>query len=90
MLYTRIIVILLFELGFGIKFNLIGTISISELLLLFYVPLFVLPKVKWDGTNDIKKITVAYALLLCFQILSEFMVGNDLPSALKGLAITVV
>lgn len=88
--YTKIIVLLLFELGFGIKFNLIGTISISELLLLFYVPLFVLPKVKWDGANDIKKTTAAYALLLCFQILSEFMVGNDLSSAMKGLAITVV
>ena len=88
--YTKIIVLLLFELGFGIKFNLIGTISISELLLLFYIPLFVWPKVKWDGANDIKKITAAYALLLCFQILSEFVVGNDLSSAMKGLAITVV
>ena len=90
MSYTGIIVILLFELGFGVKFNLIGTISISELFLLFYVPLFVLPKVKWSGANDISKITVAYALLLSFQAFSEFMVDNDLTSALKGLAITVV
>lgn len=90
MSYTRIIVILLFELGFGIKFKLIGTISISELLLLFYVPLFVLPKVKWGEANDIRKITVAYVLLLSFQVISEFIVRNDLSSALKGFAITVV
>lgn len=88
--YTKIIVLLLFELGFGIKFNLIGTISISELLLLFYVPLFVLPKVKWGEANDIRKITVTYISLLSFQVISEFIVRNDLSSALKGFAITVV
>ena len=88
--FSRIIVILLFELGFGIKFNLIGTISISELFLLFFVPLFILPKVRWKDAIGIKRITFAYVLLLCFQVLSEIMVGNDLDSALKGLAITVV
>lgn len=90
MLFSKIIVILLFELGFSIKFNLIGTISISELFLLFFVPLFILPKVRWKDATGIKRITIAYVLLLCFQVLSELMVGNDLDSALKGLAITVV
>lgn len=86
--YSKIIVIFLFELGFGIKFNLIGTISISELFLLFFVPLFILPKVRW--VTGMRRITIAYALLLSFQVFSEIMVGNDLDSALKGLAITVV
>lgn len=88
--YYKAAIILLFEIGFGIKFNIVGSISISELFLLFYVPLYVLPKVKWSKTADLKVITIAYAILLGFQILSEIIVGNDLSSALKGLAITVV
>lgn len=88
--YKNIFIILLFELGFGLKLNIIGVISVSELFLLFYVPLFILPKVKWSGNTRFRKITAAYVILLSFQILSEFIVGNDAPSALKGIAITVV
>lgn len=90
MQYSRILIILLFELGFGIKFNLVGVISISELFLLVFVPLFILPKVKWNNKTGVTKVTLAYALLFCFQILSEIIVGNDMTSALKGLAITIV
>lgn len=88
--YSKCIIILLFELGFGIKLNLIGVISVSELFLLIFVPLFVLPKVKWNEAVGVKQVTMAYSALLGFQILSEFMVGNNLSSALKGIAITVV
>lgn len=88
--YSKWIIILLFELGFGIKLNLIGVISVSELFLLIFVPLFVLPKVKWNEAVGVKQVTMAYSALLGFQILSEFMVGNNLSSALKGIAITVV
>lgn len=90
MLDKRTILVLLFELGFGIKFNLVGMISISELFLLVFVPLFILPKVKWKDAVDLKKITFAYTVLLTFQVISEFIVGNNLSSALKGIAITVV
>lgn len=88
--YSKWIIILLFELGFGIKLNLIGVISVSELFLLIFVPLFVFPKVKWNEAVGVKQVTMAYVALLSFQILSEFMVGNNLSSALKGIAITVV
>jgi hypothetical protein len=88
--YSKWIIILLFELGFGIKLNLIGVISVSELFLLIFVPLFVLPKVKWNEAVGVKQVTMAYSALLGFQILSEFMVGNNSSSALKGIAITVV
>ena len=88
--YSKWIIILLFELGFGIKLNLIGVISVSELFLLIFVPLFVLPKVKWNEDVGVKQVMMAYSALLGFQILSEFMVGNNLSSALKGIAITVV
>lgn len=88
--YSKWIIILLFELGFGIKLNLIGVISVSELFLLIFVPLFVFPKVNWNEAVGVKQVTMAYVALLSFQILSEFMVGNNLSSALKGIAITVV
>lgn len=88
--YSKIFIILLFEFGFAFKFNIIGTISISELFLFVYVPLFIFPKVKWGETNDFKKISIIYILLLCFQILSEIIIGNDWQNALKGLAITIV
>lgn len=90
MLYKKAIIILLFELGWGVKFNIVGVISLSELFLLVFVPLFILPKMKWGKAKDLMKITIAYVVLLCFQVFSEYMVGNDLQSALKGLAITVV
>lgn len=83
------ILIFLFELGFGFKFNIIGEISISELFLLIYTP-FILPKIRWTHANDFKKITIAYFCLLCVQIFSEIMVGNEISNSLKGLAITII
>ncbi len=88
--YGRIIALILFELGFGLKFNLVGSISVSELFLMLYVPLFVLPKVRWREAASLRHITVAYALLLTTQVVSEFMVANSLSSSLKGLAVTIV
>lgn len=83
------LLIFLFELGFGIKFNIVGEISISELFLLAYTP-FIIAKIRWQKTKELKTITVAYLVLLAAQIFSEILVSNGLSSSLKGLAITVV
>lgn len=83
------LLIFLFELGFGFKFNIIGEISISELFLLIYTP-FIFPKIRWTHANDLKKITIAYFCLLCTQIFSEIMVGNEISNSLKGIAITII
>lgn len=88
--YKYILILFLFELGFALKFNLIGEISISELFLLFYVPTFILPKVCWKSSKDLRDITIAYIILLVFQVFSEYMVGNELTSSLKGIAVTIV
>ena len=90
MRYREILTLLLFELGFGVKLNFIGVISISELFLMLFVPLFILPKVKWRKTNELRRLTIAYVLLFVSQVISEFIVGNDISSSFKGLAITVV
>ena len=84
------LLLFLFELGFGIKFHIIGEISLSELFLLAYVPLFVLPKVNWKSSQALRQLTWAYLALFVFQAISEYMVGNILSNALRGLAITVV
>ena len=83
------LLIFLFELGFGIKFNIVGEISISELFLLAYTP-FIIAKIRWQRAKELKTITVAYIVLLAAQIFSEVLVSNGLSSSLKGLAITVV
>lgn len=83
------ILIILFEIGFGIKFNIVGEISISELFLLAYTP-FIIAKIRWQRAKELKTITVAYSALLAAQIFSEVLVSNGLSSSLKGLAITVV
>lgn len=83
------LLIFLFELGFGVKFNIVGEISISELFLLVYTP-FVIAKIRWCKTKELRTITVAYFLLFIAQLFSEILVSNGLASSLKGLAITVV
>lgn len=90
MSYSRYILLLLFELGFGIKFHIVGEISLSELFLLAYVPFFVLPKVNWKSAKELRQLTWAYLALFVFQVISECLVGNILANALRGVAITVV
>lgn len=83
------LLVFLFEMGWGIKFNIVGEISISELFLLVYTP-FIVAKIRWHKTKELTAITLAYSVLLAAQILSEVLVSNGLSSSLKGLAITVV
>lgn len=85
----NIFLIFLFELGFGIRFNIVGEISVSELFLFAYTP-FIIARIRWENTKELRTITIAYLVLLASQILSESLVSNGLASSLKGLAITVV
>lgn len=85
----NLISIFLFELGFNIKFNIVGVISISELFLFITVP-FIIAKINWKAIKELKYITIAYLALLGIQIFSEIIVQNDLSSSLKGCAVTVV
>ena len=84
------ILLFFFELGGGLYFNIIGQISISEIFLLVYVPLKVLPRIKWDREKETSVFTYAFVVRFFFQVLSECIVGNTFSSAVKGLAITVI
>ena len=83
------ILLFLFELGFGVNFNIVGRISISELFLLAYTP-FIIARIRWLKAKELRTITIAYIVLLAAQIFSEALVSNGLANSLKGLAITVV
>lgn len=86
---TDRILVFLFELGWGVKFNIVGQISLSELFLIIYVP-FLIAKIKWKASKDLQAITIAYSVLLSVQLLSEYLIGNGVSNSMKGLAITIV
>lgn len=83
------IILLLLEIGFGITFNIVGTISISELALIF-TALWYIKKGFFIKYPVLKTITGLYVGLLVSQIIAEYMVGNVLNNALKGFAVTIV
>ena len=87
-MFYKIIIILL-ELGFGITFNIVGTISLSELLLVLFIPLYIKSNL-FVKFPQLKTITWIYLGLLVSQILSEIVIGNTLSSAAKGFAVTII
>ena len=87
-MYSKVLIFLL-EIGFGITFNIVGVISISELILVFTSFLYI-NKSLFLKFPIIKTISLLYVGLLLSQILSELIIGNDLNNAFKGFAITIV
>ncbi|MDR1895707.1 MAG: hypothetical protein LBR10_02835 [Prevotellaceae bacterium] len=89
MQYRNGILLFLFELGFALQFNIVGTISLSELFLIVF-SVFIINKKLFRNYPDLKKITLLYIGLLGAQIVSEVVVHNTLNNSLKGIAVTVV
>lgn len=87
-MYDKIILLLL-EIGFGVTFNIVGTISVSELLLIF-TAFWYIKKGLFIQYPVLKTITRLYVGLLVSQVIAEYMVGNLLSNALKGFAVTIV
>lgn len=81
--------IVLLEIGFGITFNIVGTISLSELALII-TALWYIKRDMFVKYPILKTITWLYAGLLVSQVIAEYMVGNVLNNALKGFAVTTV
>lgn len=85
----EIILMLLFQIGFGIKFNFVGEISISEILLVAYFFLFYFRDPMREEI-EMRKLELCYFSLILVQCLMEFLAGNSLANAMKGIAITFV
>ncbi|MBP1641183.1 MAG: hypothetical protein H6Q17_2766 [Bacteroidetes bacterium] len=83
------ILIFCLEIGFGITFNIIGTISLSEIFLLGATALYI-KRDLFVQYAALKKITWLYIGLLASQIVSELIIRNTLSNSLKGFAVTIV
>ena len=80
---------ILFELGFQVKYNLIGEISASELFLLFS-SFYYLAKINPFKNPLLKKLTIVFVLLILVQIITEDIIDNSRNNALKGIFINIV
>lgn len=73
----------------NILINVVGTLSILEILVLLKIPSLI-SFVKKSNISEIKKISTFCIWLLVSQVLSEIVVGNGAISILKGLATTIL
>ncbi len=85
----EIFFILVFEIGFGLKFNLIGEISVSELFLVYYFITHFFNDPIYTN-RDFKYVRNLYFLLFMAQCISELMVHNYINNALKGISVTII
>ena len=83
------LLIVLFEMGFNINYNIVGRISISELFVVVYTAIFIW-KSELLKIKEFKTFLIYYLLLICFQIISELAVGNSANNALRGISVTIV
>ena len=87
------IFILLYIIGTYTNINLVGTIPVSDLLILLFLPLVIISNkrikrdLKYD--QDINYITKYYILLFIIQLIAEFLSGNIPTNSMKGLAVTI-
>lgn len=83
------LILILFEIGFGLKLNIVGTISVSEIFLVVGSFVYV-RKSLFIYYPEVRKITWLYLGLMFTQIVAELLVGNSLNNSLKGFAVTFI
>lgn len=82
-------ILVLFELCFGIKINLIGVISPSELFLLIS-SFYYIKQLKISHNKDLRLLTKLYIALIIIQIITETSIGNYFNNAVKGIAVNII
>ena len=73
----------------GVRVNFIGSISLTEIFVLLYSPYLFLT-FKNNKIPYLNTICFLFTALISVQILSEYMIGNTLSNAMKGIAGTVM
>ena len=81
--------LLLFELGFQWKINLVGELSYSEIFLLIS-SFYYIPKVNPAKNRTMQIIFIIFALLILVQVITENIIGNQVSNAMKGIAINMM
>ena len=79
--------VILFFVGYRISFNIVGSISLAELLALFGFFVFGCPKLL--NYKEVKTFFTLFVILELAKIFSELFVSNGFSSSMKGLAIPV-
>lgn len=73
----------------GVRVNLIGSISLTEIFVLLYTP-YLIVRYHKHNIPYLNVICVLFLVLVAIQALSEYMIGNTFTNALKGIAGTVM
>lgn len=76
-------------MGFQLKWNLIGEISISEFFLLFS-SIYYIYRTKPFHNIVLRSTSYLILLLIFIQIITEYIIGNELNNTLRGIAINIV
>lgn len=84
-----IILMLFFQIGQGISFNLVGTMNLGWILALVYTLCFISTSSLFRN-EEFRTISKFYLFLIILQIIAEYMAGNSLQNGIKGIAIDVV
>lgn len=83
------LLLILFEVCFGIKLNIIGVISPSELFLLISSFHYIY-KLKISYNKDLTLLTRLYLGLIIIQLITETIIGNEFNNASRGIAVNVI
>lgn len=83
------LLLIIFEVCFGIKINLIGVISPSEFFLIIS-SIYYLKRVKPFKNRDLALLTRLYIGLIIVQIITETIINNSFNNAAKGIAVNIV
>ena len=83
------IILCLFEVGFGIKINLVGEISPSELFLLASSHYY-LSKLRINKNKELQRLLFLYTGLVAVQIITEAIVQNTFNNSARGIAVNIV
>lgn len=73
----------------GVRVNLIGSISLTEIYVLLQTPILI----KWVINSSLpylKTLCLLFLALILAQALSEYMVQNSFVNAVRGIAITIM
>lgn len=82
--------LILFEIGFGLTFNVVGTISLSEIFLLIFLIVSTNKLSIYYSNKFFKEITDLYLFLLFAQVLSELVIANKIENSLKIWALSTM
>lgn len=84
-----IVLMLFFQIGQGLSFNLVGTMNYGWILAIGYTLCFIFSS-KLFRIKEFRTVSKLYLCLFVLQIIAEYMAGNSLQNGMKGVAIDVV